>query len=1597
MKKMRKIVLCIALILTIVNVNAQRYELGLLNGQTITTCSGTVLNSLSCSYLNTVGNTIQSYCDGDSYTVTFYSGSASNQIQITVPKVNFETEAGKDILTIYNGPNTASPVLASLSGTLAASQRYLTTGGYVTFRFVANATNHDFSGFKILLGCKDQGICGSNPAPADDCINATPICNYSNYCTRLNGWFTADKEVELGNYCGLPNFSMENNGWLKFEASATTAVFDITTSNSDRGSLGVEAAIFQTDCNTFTKVSNCVTQGPPPVYPGIGKATLTATGLTVGGTYYIMMDGWGGAIMDITLTPKSGIDALNVSATDTSICKGENTTLSANNTVAGSTYKWKIKGTAPVIGSASTLNVSPTVTTTYICEVTQPGVFCPNQTLERTIFVDNGPNVNAGVDKTLTCTANTVALNGSSTTPGGGLNYTWSGPGITTNPSFQNITVNAVGTYILSILQNSTGCSNTDTAVVILDNTLPNVNAGTDGVRTCTNSGLVTLTGSSTTPGATFAWTTSDGNVQSGLFATTAVVNKAGTYTFTVKNPTNGCTASDVAVVTDNNTKPTADAGADVELNCANQLTGVKINGSSSGVTSPTYTWSGPVGGIISGASTATPTVIIAGNYSLTVGNPSNGCISNASTVKVNSNTTPPHVNAGTDKVLTCSVNSIALTGSSNTSGATFSWSGPGIVSGGLTATPTINKVGSYTLTVTNPANFCKSTDITNVTLDNTPPDANAGPDKTLTCSATTVTLNGSSTSSGVTYNWTGTGIVSGANTATPDVNKVGNFTLTVTKTSNGCTKTDIANVTQNITPPNANAGTDKKLTCAITSIALSGTSTTAGATFSWSGPGIVSGGATATPTVNTKGDYTLTTTSPINGCTATDIVKVTEDITAPTISASADKKLTCLITNTTFNSIVNPTGCTYSWTGPVGGISSSALIAKPTVILPGTYTVVITNPVNGCTGTTTADVLQDITPPDANAGSDATITCTNPTITLNATSNTAGATFLWTGPAGGISTGAGTFNPKVIKPGAYTVKVTNPTNGCFASDVVDIFIDTVKPNIDAGLDQVITCTTPTATIVGFSSTPNVTYGWTGTGLLTGSNSAIGTTNSVGNYTLTVTNPSNGCKNTDIAKVTQNTTQPDAKAGADKKLTCSILSTILNGSSTTSGVDYSWSGPSIVSDGNTATPTIDQGGTYTLTVTNPVNGCSNTDDVLVSYDNVFTPAIVLSSLDKDICTFESATLTATTGLANYDWYLDGNLINSTLNNSINVTDAGVYSVKSTSTSNGCEGTSNNLIVTVSSNPSVTLSAQGDPNLCEGESLTLQGDVTFLDYKWYKDNIEIPGVNTSSYSVDKPGSYTVSAANNAGCRDTSEAISVTVDLDFTFDLGADKDLCENDSITLGASVSSATYVWNTGDTNATILVKTPNEYSVVVTRGACIHEDSVNISFNAKLPVWDLGADTVLCKGKELLLLAPTDDFTTFIWEDGYNDNPKYVSLAGEYSIKVTNACGDTYDTIIVTLDTCECNVYVPNAFSPNGDAVNQFFNVKKECDNQVVTLRVYNRWGIEVYNGNDADLGWDGTYNGALQPQDSYIWTITYYHKYAKREVVEKGSVLLLR
>lgn len=329
--------------------------------------------------------------------------------------------------------------------------------------------------------------------------------------------------------------------------------------------------------------------------------------------------------------------------------------------------------------------------------------------------------------------------------------------------------------------------------------------------------------------------------------------------------------------------------------------------------------------------------------------------------------------------------------------------------------------------------------------------DANAGSNKTLTCSDTQVTLNGSSSTPNAEYSWSGPGIVGGTNSPDVSVSASGTYTLVVTDPATNCTADATVSVGENkAVPANVSAGSNKTLTCTVSEVELNASSSTGGATFQWSGPGIVGPGNTADVNVTATGNYTVVATNPANGCTAEASVSVGKDENTPDVNAGSNKTLTCVVNEVTLDGSSSTPNAQYLWSGP--GIVGSAISDDVDVSASGTYTLKVTDPSNGCTANASASVIEDRDAPNINAGGNRNITCADVTITLDGSSSTQGVSYQWSASNGGHIVSQGSGDAIVDEPGTYTLKVTNPSNGCTVSSSVIVTESGLTPVCDLDL-----------------------------------------------------------------------------------------------------------------------------------------------------------------------------------------------------------------------------------------------------------------------------------------------------------------------------------------------------------------------------------------------------------------------------------------------------------------------------------------------------------------------------------------------------------------
>lgn len=206
---------------------------------------------------------------------------------------------------------------------------------------------------------------------------------------------------------------------------------------------------------------------------------------------------------------------------------------------------------------------------------------------------------------------------------------------------------------------------------------------------------------------------------------------------------------------------------------------------------------------------------------------------------------------------------------------------------------------------------------------------------------------------------------------------------------------------------------------------------------------------------------------------------------------------------------------------------------------------------------------------------------------------------------------------------------------------------------------------------------------------------------------------------------------------------------------------------------------------------------------------------------------------------------------------------------------------------------------------------------------------------------------------------SSAVSFTLPLTIY-----DEDLIEGDE-TINLSITEVDAEGQMLDANCdgqTIL----NTQYTIINDDMCITPVIVS---NNQLP---------FCIGDTIVLHVA--DIKQLLWSTGETTNSVAVSSPGKYYVTAFDHNCNSKDSIIVDAKYCDCNVVVPSAFSPNGDGMNDWFrpiNANK-CSVDKIDLKVFNRWGDLIYQSDNIQQPWDGTFRGEPAPIGTYLWTLEY-------------------
>lgn len=782
-------------------------------------------------------------------------------------------------------------------------------------------------------------------------------------------------------------------------------------------------------------------------------------------------------------------------------------------------------------------------------------------------------------------------------------------------------------------------------------------------------------------------------------------------------------------------------------------------------------------------------------------------------------------------------------------------------------------------------------------------------PSASSLCNAGSVSFTDtSSTSVGTTITgrtWAfGNGQTSTAQNPSVYYSTPGTYTVTQTVTNSmGCTATATQTIT--ILPKPDQQVSGGATVCTGGTVPLL---TTGGQSYAWSPATGLSCTTCANPTatVTSAQTYTVIATG-ANGCHDTDQVAVGM-YPQPNVQVSAPQTICSGIGSATLTA---SGATTYIWS-PATGLSAgtgSSVTASPSTTT--TYTITGTS-VNGCVST--AQTTVNVNPsPVLNTNGPVQNVCNGASVTLTASGAT---TYSWS-PATNL-TCTTCPNPDANPLSTTTYTVIGTTGSCSTTAQVTVNV-TTTPAVSAGPDQNI-CIGGGASLQAGGAT---TYVWTPSTGLNNANVAnpTATPTTTTTYTVVGTAPG-GCVGTD--QVTVTIVAPPTVSGGPSPMICAGASAPLQGSGAT---DYAWSPATGLSCTTCANPVASPSTTTLYTVTGTTfSGCVASDTVTV---NVSPLPVLTVSAPQGICPGSSAQLSAG-GADTLVWSPAIGLSCTTCANPTSTPSSTmVYTVTGTSAA-GCVGMPVTTTVTVNPLPTITATAVGGTTICEGASATLSAGGG-LNYVWSPaTGVNNPNNSTTTVSPAQTTTYTVTGTDANGCQNTAQ-ITINVTPLPNISILPPQPICAGASTSLQAFGASG-YSWtpsatlsNGGISNPTATPLTTTTYVVTGTAQGCSDTAQVTaVVYPA--PNVTAGPAASVCPGTSAALTA--SGAVSYAWSPAATlSAPTGVSVTATpattttYTVTGTDAagCTDTGNVTITVLPAANISAG-PDAGVCNGQA-----------------------------------------------------------------------------
>ncbi len=675
-----------------------------------------------------------------------------------------------------------------------------------------------------------------------------------------------------------------------------------------------------------------------------------------------------------------------------------------------------------------------------------------------------------------------------------------------------------------------------------------------------------------------------------------------------------------------------------------------------------------------------------------------------------------------------------------------------------------------------------------------------------------------------------------------------------------------------------------------------------------------------------------------------------------------------------------------------------------------GTYSVVVTT-ASGCTQTATYTITQPAAPLSSIGSVISDVTCalgTNGQAAVNVSGGTAPYNYSWNSTPAQTSA-----NATNLSAGVYTIVVSD-ANGCTSSQTVNI---TEPPAITSTITSTaVTCyggSDGSTSITVNGGVGPYSVSWSSSPVQSG-NSAINLPSGVIFATIT---DANGCTSFTSANISQPPALSAVMSGATP-VSCNggnngSASVLTSGG--TAPYSYTWN---TAPQQFTSTASSMSAGMFTVTVTD-ANGCATISTVTITQP---TPVLVAVSQGDTICPATPFAVNAqgSGGTGNYTYNWSPNLGNG---NAYTVfTNSLTTWTVSAVDANGCISSPMTITADVFQFSPADLTVTSNPQICAGSSSTIttsvSGNTGPLTWNW-TNNLNGPGPHVVYPNTTT--TYSVNVTNICGVVvPFSTTINVNplplVNIPSQYATGCD-DIRMNFNDTSTAN-AGCFYAWDFGDNSTGTGSPTFHDYaqggtytvSVVVTSPfGCVGTSSTQVS----LIIYDSPTAGFIISDDQLSIVEPMVMFSNtssgntigWMWDFGDSTTSTLASPShtyqrtGTFNVRlITTSNGGCTDTLEQPLDVDpEFTVFIPNAFTPNGDATNDVWFVYGE-EITTIDIKIFDRWGVLIFESDNQFEGWDGRASGGseIAQQDVYVYKV-FIKDFEGKQHKMTGHVSLLK